>query len=278
MALSTWTQHEQQSQVTGSVWDAATTTQLNPIGQRVQLGDGRVFRYASTDSNVGVGDVLASTPNVQEVAAGEFGADGSTAPAADNGGSVGDNTIQINIVTGTHTITKDEFAGGYLQIKNGMGEGYNYRILENEANAASGTSTITLKEGLIVALDNTSEGVLVGNPYDNVVTHTAANYGGTPTESIMGTAVRTSTAGTDSTTEYIWVQTWGMAAVQAGTATIIQGGPVQPAEDDNGSAQIPVATEAEIQHIGTCYAGSTDAAATVIADGSWGPVILQIMP
>ena len=267
-----WVNIEQREMCSGTPYDDATTTQANPLGKWVPFANGWTFRYASTTTDISAGDIVVATPNIQEIAATEFGATTADAPVTLKGGTIGDNVIEIAIQSGTHAITANEYEGGYLIIKDGTGEGYTYFVLTNTANSTTAGCELRIWPKLKVALDNTSQGVLVASEFSGVKTHTAANYGGTPTEFVVGKAVVPSTAGTDGTTEYLWVQTCGTTGLQAGTATLIGGGPVQAAEDDNGSVQIPVATENRIQTIGSCLAGSTDAAPNVVADTAWGPV------
>lgn len=257
-------------QISGSVYDGAATTAKNEVGRRAAFGDGRVFYYARTTNDISYGDLVVATQNVQEVTAAEF-----DAPAAGSGGAIGDTKINVSGLTSG--VSVNEYAGGYVLVATGTGEGQMFRVKRNTVAGASGFD-IYLWDGITTALDTTSALVLINGPFWNVKTHTAANYGGTPTEICVGKAMAASTASSDSNTQYIWVQTWGLAAVQVGTATGIAGGPVQLAEDDNGSGQIPVATENRIQTIGVVYAGMTDATPTVIDDTKWGYVFLQILP
>ncbi len=264
--------HRQGDIISGSIWDAAIATtdtkfkegRVPYLGQRVALGDGRVFYFARAGGTITIGDLLAATPNEANIAATRFGADTSTAPVTGEGGGIGDTIIRItDDVSG---VTADEYAGGYLCITDDTGEGQMRRIKSNQATGSAGTGwTVTLWDGLTTALDNTSVGTMINHWTDGVVVHTGANYGGTATELIVGAAQVGSASGS-----YFWMQTWGPCLLQAGTGTVIQGATVQAAEDDNGSVQVPVATENRVQVIG--------AGMEAIADGVWGPVFLQICP
>jgi len=251
--------------ISGSVFDAASTTQKNPVGKCARFDDGRAYRYCKAQDTIVAGNLCVATPNEQDVAVTYFGADSSTAPAAGYGGAIGDTIVQLtDDVTG---ITLNEYAGGYLLITDGTGEGKMYRI---KGNAASATDTVGFsveiyKPGILVALDNTSVGTMIQSPWSNVDHHTKGNYNGTATEFCVGIAMVAATVG-----QFLWVQTWGPAIVLAGAATMIQGATIQVAEDVDGTGQVPVATENLIQVIGV----GMEAAANTI----YGPVFLQITP
>jgi hypothetical protein len=273
---------QQLTQKSGSVFAAAIAAtaqnfkqgRMPAVGDRQAFEDGRVFHFARAGGTIGVGDIVAAVPNSQAIAATYFGATAALAPIVGEGGAVGDTQIRFSAdVTG---VTANEFAGGYLNITDATGEGYQYRIKANQATGASGTGAlITLYDPLILALDATSVGTMTNHPLDGVVTHTApggGGYGGTATQFIVGKGVRSAADG-----EYFWIQTWGPCLLQAGTGTGAAAGngfhigaPLQPAEDDNGSVQGPVDSEHEIQTIGI--------ALTAAADTVWGTAFLMIMP
>jgi hypothetical protein len=262
---------QQLTQKSGSVFAAAIAAtaqnfkqgRMPAVGDRQAFEDGRVFHFARSGGTTGVGDILAAVPNEANVPATEFGVTDAVAPIVGEGGAVGDAKVRLSdAVTG---LTKDEYAGGYLNITDATGEGYQYRIKANEASNATVGCLVTLYDELILALDNTSVGTLTNHPMDGVVTHTAADYGGTATQFIVGKGVRSSADG-----EYFWVQTWGPCLLQAGTGTIIQGAPIQAAEDDNGSVQVVVSTENRVQVIGYGLEAG--------ADTVWAPCFLTIMP
>ena len=238
------------------------------------MDDGRVFRYARNyNADLTVGMALAAIPNEADIAATEFGADVSTAPAADEGGSIGDKEIRHNIVTGGTTITANEYEKGYLNITDGTGEGNMYKVKSNDANAAAAAKTvITIYDGLITALDNSSVGTLINSPWWAVDHHTHANYGGTPTQMCVGRNMVATTSGTNTRAEFLWVQTWGPALLKAGAVALIQGAHVNLAEDTDGEVQTPVftTTENDPHYIGVAMEAT--------AHDSWGPVFLQICP
>jgi len=258
--MGNWSdQNKQDTVINGSIFDAAGTTQKNEIGKRCQLSDGRVFRYAKAAGTITVGDAVVNTVNSQAIAATYFGLTAAVAPIGGEGGTAGDQKVRLSAdVTG---VTVDEYAGGYLCITNDTGEGEMYRIKSNEASGSAGVgSLIEIHDGIRTALDNTSVGIMISNEYSAVKVHTAADPN---VENCVGKAVVGATSG-----QYLWVQTWGVALMQAGVATVDVGEQVILAEDDNGSVQVGLAEN--VQVIGY---GIAD-----IADTIWGPVFLQINP
>lgn len=234
------------------------------VGQRICYEDGRVFRFAKAGGTITAGALVVAVPNEANIAATYFGAAAGTAPIGGEGGAIGD--YKVRLTDDVSGVTADEYAGGYLNITDATGEGFQYRIKGNEATGSAGTGfLVTLYDPIQVALDNTSVGTMVANRLDGVVVHTPANYGGTATQACVGKAAVAATSG-----EYFWVQTWGEALIKAGAGTFIKGAPIQLAEDDAGSGQVPVATENRIQVIGVALEAA--------ADTVWGPVFLQICP
>ena len=197
-----------------------STTQNAALGHRVEFEDGRVFRYVSTIADLSKGDLLVNWYNAAigvecEIAATYFGATTALAPIATEGGAIGDTTVRCCILSGSRVVTANLFRDGFLYIRDGAGEGDMYMVRSNEANAATGSWLIKLhrgtSHGLITALTATSVGLLQINQYKNVALHTAANYDGDQNQIAVGRAMVASTASTDGTTEYLFMQTKGRA-------------------------------------------------------------------
>ena len=87
---------------------------------------------------------------------------------------LGDNRATIEV--GTTTVTKDQFAGGFLQVKDHTGKGHNYAIRGNTAGGGTAGDTITVYLGIEVpvALDKTSDIQIVTSPWNNLVEGTGA--------------------------------------------------------------------------------------------------------
>lgn len=196
-------QNEQQWLASGSVFDAAQATPRSEVGRRVPFKDGRVFVYARAGGTIAAGDVVVPNLNKQTLSAGDFGADGSTAPVAGEGGAVGDRLIRISKdVSG---VSENEYVGGYLLITSGTGAAYVYRVRGNGASNASSGFLVEIYDGLRAALDNTSVGVLIAHPLIGVVKSDADNPG-----EAVGVAVVSATAN-----QYFWVQVAGLALAKA---------------------------------------------------------------
>lgn len=237
---------QKQSMSGGNPYDTASATPKCQIGTVIRYKDGRTYRYTKVAETVAATNVLAAAPDTFDVAATYFGVDASTAPTASEGGGVGNRTIRICVVTGTKAMTSNEYAGGKLTITDGTGAGYSYVITDHQPNAATGSNTLTLATGLVVALDNTSVGIIRKQLDQETIVYTKKNFGGDPDEFAVGVAC---VAGSTST-PYLWMQTWGEGDATAGVATVKAGAPIQPAEDVDGYVQIPVATENLVQIIG----------------------------
>lgn len=251
----------------GSPYDGPDTTRKYSVGHIARTRGGKIFRYCRTDADFTQGFMMEATSNDQAIAATYFGVDTSTAPTATEGGAVGDEKIRYCVTSG---ITAGEFVGGLLIISDGTGESYEYSVLAIEASAASGGALITIPyPGLRVALDNTSVGVLVNSPYWDVNIVTQENWGdmsGATLQKVVGRAMFTSTAATDSNTQFGWVQARGWALLKAGAATMIAGAVVVPAEDVDGVVQVGVDAEPNVPRIGFAMSD--------VADTVWGMVFL----
>lgn len=193
------------SQINGSVFDAASSTQKNQVGRRAILADGREFVYAATAANLAAGDGVKASPGEVALAALSFGTV-----------SAGSNSFNITV----SGVTKNQFANGYLFITHGSGAGYVYRVRTNTATA-SGAITIELYDSIKVALSATSVGNLYISAYDNV----AQSGANTP---VVGVAVVPTTAATAGVTQYFWIQTKGMACIKR-SGNIAAGQSVVPA-------------------------------------------------
>jgi hypothetical protein len=250
----------------GKYWDDATATPKNRIGTTLRTKDGRTFVYAKAAGTIAKGLFAVAAPDVVTIPATYFGVDTSTAPAVDEGGAIDDTKIRMCVVTGTKTLTADEYADGFLIITAGTGAGMIVPLTSNDANAASGSSLLYTAYGLPVALDNTSAGTIMKNPWRDVVIGTAGDQGADPDEIVVGATM----AAMSTDTPYAWVQTWGVACLLASAAHVKQGANVILSENTNGNAQLPVAGENIIQYVGW---GLTDFSST-----AYGPVYLRIRP
>ena len=178
------------------------------IGEKLELADGRVFRYASFAAATGAGILVSqdiSATAVVETDDSVLGAAGDYSPVA------GSSQFQITLASAT----LNQYQGGYFHSTDDAGEGHNYRIKSNSATGAttSGKVDIVLFDNIKVTITTDSDIAIVGNLWNNVVGATAGTdyvvAGVTP---IAFTA-----------NYYGWFQTAGVATILAdGTIAIAQ--------------------------------------------------------
>ena len=185
---------------------AATAAQQFPLGAILRYND-RTFRYGKAGGvNLAAG-LLVCTRNKAH-AANHLNLN---CLAAD----IGDTSVTI-ITAGTN-IVENEYAGGYLYVNDGTGEGHNYKIKSHPAHV-HGTSPnclMTLYDPIVVALvaSGTSQVSLSHNKYEKLIVQPAT----TPlTGQTIGVPQVLITAA-----YYGWIQTGGPAAcLVSGTVVI----------------------------------------------------------
>ncbi|MCU0614545.1 MAG: hypothetical protein MUD09_05615, partial [Desulfobacterales bacterium] len=136
------------------------------LGFKVEDADGNVYRYAHFGADTNRGVLVAQ--DVSESSLGDSDnvivASASCTDTTD--GTIGsryiDVTVGIYASTTATEITADQFAGGKLITTDDTGEGYTYDIVGNTANSAA-TIRIQLKQPLVVAVDATTDFIILGN-------------------------------------------------------------------------------------------------------------------
>jgi len=138
-------------------WEKQTSTsQKHKLGTKMIIQD-RVFRYAEAGEAITAG-VLTK---------GKDGTDAHQVDLAVAAQSVGDTTITL---TGSLTITEDQYKDGYI-IFNDQGEaGHMYKIKGNTAVSSATGCVITLDEedGLATAITTSQQVGLYENPYKDI--------------------------------------------------------------------------------------------------------------
>ena len=214
------------------------------LGTLLVSPDGRKYRYAKAGASaLVVGNLLqgpAEDTNNQNVT-GATTAIGAT-----------------SITTGSAvTVTKDQYAGGYVCVTVTPGLGYLYRI-KYHAAATAAVCTFYLEDPIQVALTSTSRLDFYANAYNGVIQSPT-----TASASIVGVAVKPITA-----SYYGWIQVGGIAAVLNQGGTSIGLGVVR----SNGTAgAVETATNASTE--AQEYVG---AAASAVDNGHVGFVKLNI--
>jgi hypothetical protein len=202
------------------------------LGTRLELWDGRVFRYAKNGAvALGAGKMTQSvgpTAHHENIATGVVSAIGAT-------------TVGIATTLSTAMVL-NEYAEGWLVINDATGEGQCYQIKGNDAGT---TGNIYLWDGLVVALATTSEFTLIRNRHRGVVvfpTTAASTAAGVPLIAVTAAY-------------YFWAQVKGPAPLLVDSGdTVVIGNPVgEPAtHGDAGACGVVDASMATAKPWGSC--------------------------
>ena len=149
--------------LTGSYgWEKVTTTaQKQKLGTRMRIDD-REFVYCQAGEAITAGLLVM----------GKAGTAAHQVDLAVSAGSVGDTTVTLS---GSLTISKDQYKDGWL-IFNDLGEeGHMYRVKGNTAVSSATGCVVTLDEpdGLVTAITTSQQVGLYENPYKEVDIHDA---------------------------------------------------------------------------------------------------------
>lgn len=192
-----------------------TTTATETLGAVGATADGRKFRYVKADDMAGLAAGLlgvAPVPDANFV---------GCSLAATSLTAVGTQVVSVSVGAAVNT---DQFAGGYLVVKDGTGAGTAYRINGNTETAGAGDCEVTLYDAVASALDVANTVVDLLNPFNGVEASTTQ---GQP----VGVATVAIAAG-----HHGWVQTQGVAAVLA-DGPITAGDGVAQSANDAGAIQ-----------------------------------------
>tara|TARA_Y100000593_G_scaffold77470_1_gene143471 strand:+ start:295 stop:1068 length:774 start_codon:yes stop_codon:yes gene_type:complete len=203
---------------------AESSTAKYAIGEKLELADGRVFRYASFAAATGAGILVSQDISATAVVE----TDGViVASSGDYSLSAGSSMVEITL----GAATENQFQGGYLHITDDEGEGYQYRIKSNTArgDTSSGNVGFTLFDPLVVTLDASNTDIAItGNLYNQV---RAAL--GTADYIVSGVTPRSFTSG-----YYGWVQTRGIATILTDDSAIGIGVPVMCGDAQAGAVEV----------------------------------------
>ena len=221
-----------------------STIKLAQLGARKVVGD-RVFRYAKAGAAVIAGRLQQTTSaELKETIAGATG-------------TIGDKTF---VYSAADTIGANDYAEGYLLCNSGAAVtgGNVYRIKSHADISSAGTGTLYLYDPLAVAVTASAEYSVVANIYGSVQDSTTG-----AAEHVVGVAPVAAT-----TNDYLWIQTWGPAAVQC--QALAKG--EYACVDDTGGLAINSLASASLgaQPIGI--------AMQAISAAEWGLIFIQIAP
>ena len=198
-----------------------SSTQTHPLGTKMILPDGRIYYYAVNSS-------AAITTGGQIV-------DGIAAVAAHDMDLVAAaaSAEAITFTTTTSlTTTKDQYAGGYVYINDGPGQGEVYSVRSNTLVAGAAGLSITIEDdgGFATALTTATRFGLMYSPYKDVK---IVDGNGTMTTGVLGVTTMPLTA-----SYYCWLQTSGPAAVLMGAQVGIVGdGIARSQADEDGTVE-----------------------------------------
>ena len=235
---------------------AESDTAKHNLGEKLELADGRCFRYCYFDAAVTVGKMVA--PDMSTAAAVEI-SDGVIAT-----GTAGSSVVTI---TGSGSsgppadfqgVSANQYSGSYLHITDGAGEGFTYRIKSNGA-ASSDAVEFTLYDPIVTALATGASDFAISPGLFKNVHVTDATNAAVVDYIPVGVTVRGVTA-----EYYAWVQTKGAGTVLA-DGTITLANRLTLSDGTNGAVQLKDAeTEVEIGY-----------ALATVATTEYAPVMLN---
>ena len=222
------------------------SNQRFPLGQVMELPDGRIYRYAENGAVA-----LAAAKLCQTMA---LGANFDTL-AIQAARAVGTTTIPFT--TSGSTVAENQFADGTVVVEDvALNLGEIYPVKSNTSAADPATCTLTLHDGVTVlnALTTTGKVTVRVNPWKQViVVPTVA-----PSQMVVG--VPQVIVGISA---YGWLQTHGVCnvVVDATVTAWVIGQGVRPSEDDAGGAaflDFDEAAQADKGLIGFAIIAGTD--------------------
>lgn len=228
------------------IWSTALGTPQHDIGSLGFSADGRKFRYVGvypsaggatgvpTGASLVSGNLIQSSPQITTHQ--------NLTPSAAT--AVGDTTLTVTL--GGTAAYANQYAGGYMCVSTGPGNGYAYLVKSHPAAGSGATLALTLSDAIKVVTSTASRMDLIQNPYLGVIQNPT-----TATGAPVGVAVNAIAAATDGTINYGWVQSFGVCSGLVRTTTAI------------GAAYMPSVTTAgsmETATAGTPVVGSAIAA------------------
>ena len=192
-----------------------SSTARYPIGEKLELADGRVFRYGYTAAAINAAELVS-----QDISATALVETDDIVIAAANGFDPAAGSTQFQITKAS--VTENQYAGAMLQIANdggdGTGEGIQYRIKSNSATGetTSGKVDIYLFDPIKVTLTTASDIAIVGNLWYNVRGALGGAADATVDYMICGVTPIAFTAN-----YYGWFQTAGVALIASDGALAV---------------------------------------------------------
>ena len=201
-----------------------------PLGSVLYYGD-RVFRYGLN------GGVALTAGKLVQTIVGTKADHQDLAPTA----AVAAGEYEISVETAGTDLTLNQYAGGYLYVNDGAGEGQCLKIKSNPVHDHSDDPSvvITCHDALATAIATSSKVSLMSDPWSGLVVAPAAETG-----AAMGVPVVDMAA-----SAYGWFQTHGPAAVLTVGTIVLGHNVVRSATVAGGVAP---ATSDILDIVGTC--------------------------
>lgn len=232
-----------------------SSTKGMPYGQKMEIEDGRVFRYCRNDSTATV------VGSIYQAVAGNAQFDDEVIQA---NAAIGARTISLT--NGTTVLVADELQDGYILFYTAgssapstlLGGAYTIKSNQKAANGATYTVSLKSPEGLIVAIDtSTDKYSVIHNLWYKV---TLFDVSAAPTARMVGAAVRIITA-----SYYGFLQTRGVCELLQDDANAADPGdtttwPATGASSGDGFMDnSDSSNDSDVENIGVfCNIGSTD--------------------
>ncbi len=213
--------------VRGSDTEVFDTSDVNswPLGTRMHVPDGRVFRMAKVGSlDITVGKLVASAAREPQHA--NLSVEAVRA--------IGDNLITVTLVD--VAVSLGEYNDGLIYVNDGSKQGHFYRITNHLAAAASAVLTLNLHTRLITPMGTSDQVTLIKNVYNGVSVSQALR-----TERAVGVPPRDVSAN-----QFFWAQTFGPVAILQ-DGTLFEFRDVSPSKTVHGAVShttVPVAAAA----------------------------------
>jgi hypothetical protein len=170
-----------------------TSTNQETLGAVGSTADGRLFRYVQADASAGL--AIGKLGVAPAVVANHV----NRSLASTSNTAVGSNVVTVSV--GATACAANQYAGGYLVVRDGAGAGAAYRIDGNSYSAGSGSVVVTLFDTIQTALSTSTSKVDLVNPFAGVAASTTLSQP-------VGVATVELAAG-----YFGWVQTKGIASV-----------------------------------------------------------------
>jgi hypothetical protein len=237
-----------------------SSTQKAPLGEKLELGDGRCFRYAKAAAAIEIAHLVAADTTVGQL--GELDATTTVSCTA------GDKEFSITGSGSQLSTTAGFYNDAYLIISDGTGAGETHHI-KSHTTAASDKITFTLYDPVTTAFVAASGVAITGNLYGNVLTCDGTSRALATDSFARGATTRAIQSG-----YYFWMQTRGTCSLQfdgavTAASAVTYGAPMVASIAHDGQVEQMLDAYDAFQTIGNFTGTNTE-------DDDYVPVFLTI--